>query len=65
MRPAELREILASDESNAAISGTDHLLDLLADLWEAAEKMRLERFHSVPGKGESEMNSVLRRLGDL
>lgn len=57
--PVEFREALSDSVEDGPI------LRALADLWEAAEKTRLERFHSVPGKGEAEMHSVLRRLGDL
>lgn len=63
MKSAEFREFFEEIPIERQRDGT--AIYTLIDLWEAAEKMRLERFHWVPGKGEAEMHSVLRRLGDL
>lgn len=45
MTPAEFRELLSDSVEDGPI------LRALAEFWEAAEKTRLERFRSVPGKG--------------
>lgn len=60
-----LKADLRNHAATALLAGTDKLLDLLADLWEAAEKTRLERFAAWRMEGEAEMHAVLRRLGDL
>ncbi len=59
MTPVEFRE------TARAFGFFGEALLLLTELWAAAEKTRAERFDSVPGEGEAEMHSVLRRLGDL